>query len=212
MSELSQPLSEEAERVRRALAAEVVARVEAQSARGFEALTAVKGDDRVALDGAYGLGAYEPVRRAAIEFLSIPSHAEIFHPRERAMIEHEQADGAQGTDARVAENMPIDLDRDLDDEALPPTEFENQSLSLRRRIKAVAAELKVTLSTVRVGLHIPATEAGFAEKQREDRGEMIACLMLAYRHLEDASMRIGKAIQASNGGTSVYDRDSTVGA
>lgn len=46
----------------------------------------------------------------------------------------------------------------------------------------------------------------------EDRGEVIANLMLAYRHLEDASMRLGKAIQARDGGTSVYDSSTTVGA
>jgi hypothetical protein len=36
-------------------------------------------------------------------------------------------------------------------------------------------------------------------------GEANANVMLAYRHLEDASMRLGKAIQVLNGGTSVYD-------
>lgn len=45
-----------------------------------------------------------------------------------------------------------------------------------------------------------------------DIGEMIANLMLSYRHLEDASMRLGKAIQAFDGGVSVYDKNSTVGA
>jgi len=35
---------------------------------------------------------------------------------------------------------------------------------------------------------------------------------LAYRHLEDASMRLGKVLQALDGGVSVYDRDTTVGA
>lgn len=39
-----------------------------------------------------------------------------------------------------------------------------------------------------------------------DKGEMIANLMLAYRHLEDARMRMGKAIQAHEGGESVYDK------
>lgn len=41
-----------------------------------------------------------------------------------------------------------------------------------------------------------------------DRGEMIANVTLAYRHLEDARMRFGKAIQALEGGVSVYDRMS----
>lgn len=36
--------------------------------------------------------------------------------------------------------------------------------------------------------------------------ETIANVTLAYRHLEDASMRLGKAIQAIDGGVSVYDQ------
>jgi hypothetical protein len=43
-------------------------------------------------------------------------------------------------------------------------------------------------------------------------GEAIANVMLAYRHLEDASMRLGKVIQALDGGASVYDKRTTVGA
>jgi len=43
-------------------------------------------------------------------------------------------------------------------------------------------------------------------------GEAVANVTLAYRHLEDASMRLGKAIQALDGGLSVYDRATTVGA
>jgi hypothetical protein len=35
---------------------------------------------------------------------------------------------------------------------------------------------------------------------------MIANVMLAYRHLEDAAMRLGKAVQAFDGGQSVYPR------
>lgn len=40
----------------------------------------------------------------------------------------------------------------------------------------------------------------------QDHGEMIANLTLALRHLEDARMRIGKGIQAHDGGKSVYDK------
>jgi hypothetical protein len=39
-----------------------------------------------------------------------------------------------------------------------------------------------------------------------DRGEMLANAALAYRHLEDARMRLGKVIQAYDGGVSVYDK------
>jgi hypothetical protein len=51
-----------------------------------------------------------------------------------------------------------------------------------------------------------------ALKDSTFNGEAIANVMLAYRHLEDASMRLGKAIQAMDGGTSVYDKRTTVGA
>ena len=37
-------------------------------------------------------------------------------------------------------------------------------------------------------------------------GEMKANIMLAYRHLEDARMRLGKVVQAYDGGQSVYPR------
>ena len=43
-------------------------------------------------------------------------------------------------------------------------------------------------------------------------GEAVANVMLAYRHLEDASMRLGKVIQAIDGGVSVYDKRTTAGA
>lgn len=39
-----------------------------------------------------------------------------------------------------------------------------------------------------------------------DRNEMLANVTLAYRHLEDARMRLGKVIQAYDGGISVYDK------
>ena len=40
--------------------------------------------------------------------------------------------------------------------------------------------------------------------------EAMANITLAYRHLEDASMRLGKVIQALNGGVSVYDKSTAV--
>lgn len=40
----------------------------------------------------------------------------------------------------------------------------------------------------------------------EDRGEELANLTLAYRHMEDCIMRLGKVIQAYQGGKSIYDK------
>ncbi len=40
----------------------------------------------------------------------------------------------------------------------------------------------------------------------EQHSEMKANIMLAYRHLEDARMRLGKVVQAYDGGKSVYPK------
>jgi len=67
--------------------------------------------------------------------------------------------------------------------------------ALRREIKAVAER------TMALKNAIPT-----------EPSEAIANVMLAYRHLEDASMRLGKAIQALDGGVSVYDKTQVPGA
>jgi len=36
--------------------------------------------------------------------------------------------------------------------------------------------------------------------------EVYANIMLAYRHLEDARMRVGKILQAAGGGVSIFDK------
>jgi hypothetical protein len=46
--------------------------------------------------------------------------------------------------------------------------------------------------------------------RRTVSGEAAANITIAYRHLEDASMRLGKAVQALDGGVSVYDKFETV--
>jgi hypothetical protein len=40
-----------------------------------------------------------------------------------------------------------------------------------------------------------------------DFGEAIANAVLSFRHLEDARMRLGKLIQALDGGVSIFDRE-----
>ncbi len=47
--------------------------------------------------------------------------------------------------------------------------------------------------------------------QGENRGEVLANITLALRHAEDASMRLGKAIQAHEGGVSPLGGPSTPG-
>jgi hypothetical protein len=48
------------------------------------------------------------------------------------------------------------------------------------------------------------------EARPHPNGEVGANVTLALRHLEDASMRLGKVLQALDGGVSVYDKASTV--
>jgi hypothetical protein len=61
----------------------------------------------------------------------------------------------------------------------------------------------------RVREHLIQTEPMFRQLQdwpTDIPGESRANVMLAFRHLEDCRMRLGKAIQAYDGGTSVYPR------
>lgn len=76
--------------------------------------------------------------------------------------------------------------------------------NIRSQIKSLAKHLKDVKN-----MH---NSTAVKPAPKEDRAEVLANLMLAYRHLEDASMRLGKAIQAYDGGVSVYDKATTVGA
>jgi hypothetical protein len=72
--------------------------------------------------------------------------------------------------------------------------------ALRSEIKAVAThvtELKKSL----VSGHWAKPEGAVP-----DVGEALANVTLCYRHLEDAAMRLGKTIQAWDGGKSIYDK------
>lgn len=79
-------------------------------------------------------------------------------------------------------------------------QFKAKCDNLRSILKVIGAdvyELKEALQFQ------PAFEEG------QNRNEMIANLTLAFRHTEDAAMRIGKAIQASEGGESPLGGPST---
>jgi hypothetical protein len=65
---------------------------------------------------------------------------------------------------------------------------------LRREIKAVGSKINIL------------RKSDFSNEPGTDRGEIIANITLAYRHLEDSALRLGKAIQELDGGTSVYDK------
>ncbi len=73
--------------------------------------------------------------------------------------------------------------------------FDEKCTEVRKEIKSLAAAVKALMTH-----HDPGVSGV------SDNGEMKANIMLAYRHMEDAAMRIGKAVQAYDGGKSVYDK------
>jgi hypothetical protein len=75
--------------------------------------------------------------------------------------------------------------------------FEERARDLRTKLRAIAAE-------VRSLYHAPAFL--IEELYPGQHKEMGANIELSYRHIEDATMRLGKAIQAYGRGKSVYDQ------
>lgn len=85
-----------------------------------------------------------------------------------------------------------------------------QSQSIDVTVKNWRMEIKATAQAVKAlhehpffrsqPLTVPTSTVDLA-----DRYEMRENIILAYRHLEDAAMRLGKVIQAYDGGKSVYD-------
>ena len=84
-------------------------------------------------------------------------------------------------------------------EPVPEPAFVFHCKALRKAIKVLAAEVNDTHE------HGVFTDDEVMSSKVHNPNEMHANISLAYRHLEDAAMRIGKAIQAFDGGKSVYD-------
>jgi len=72
--------------------------------------------------------------------------------------------------------------------------IDSECSKLRLELTSVAERVRALLNHPVTGQH-PADA---------DLAEMRANVMLAYRHLEDSIMRLGKAIQAFDGGRSIY--------
>lgn len=77
--------------------------------------------------------------------------------------------------------------------------FDEKMADIRQKIKILAEYLLFTKHQV----------SRTPENNNEERGEVLANLTLSYRHLEDASMRIGKVLQYRKGGVSIYDKGQT---
>jgi len=77
-------------------------------------------------------------------------------------------------------------------------EFRNKINGLRKEIIDIGCQIKALMNdTIFIPANLP---------KISDIVEMKANIMLSYRHLEDARLRLGKVLQAHDGGTSVYDK------
>ena len=78
-----------------------------------------------------------------------------------------------------------------------PATFEERCGFYRKDAKAVENRVRALMDDV-----VFRGEQSFVNQH----GEMKANIMLAVRHLEDARMRLGKAIQYAGDGVSVFDK------
>ena len=81
-----------------------------------------------------------------------------------------------------------------------PTNFSNECSAMRTNIKIEGQRL-LSLKNSILSVSYPVGS---------DIGEMIANVTLAYRHLEDSALRLGKAIQAFEGGQGIYDTNDAM--
>lgn len=80
-------------------------------------------------------------------------------------------------------------------------DFIKRAAEIRKEILNLEGDVLVFKHDVSVGDIVLQEVVG---DNISDKGEILANITLAYRYLENARMRIGKAIQAYDGGTSMY--------
>lgn len=81
--------------------------------------------------------------------------------------------------------------------------FTNTCSTLRTEIKETGVRVQQLIQLAKETTEVTETS---------NRGEMIANVTIAYRSLEDAAMRLGKAIQANETGQSIYDHNDSMRA
>ena len=85
---------------------------------------------------------------------------------------------------------------------------DNCNKTMEQTIKDKANDLRAEVLKLGNEVNALHKHAAFGNEQSSagQHSEMHANITLAYRHLEDARMRLGKVIQASEGGVSCYDK------
>lgn len=116
---------------------------------------------------------------------------------------HDRVESLSG-DQKSADGMVVNLSDNIKQVAkqlLMDGTFDNSCSMIRGMLREIGEEV------LALRKHHDLLRTPYATKPGEpDKGEMIANLMLSYRHVEDAIMRLGKAIQAYDGGKSVYTK------
>lgn len=86
-------------------------------------------------------------------------------------------------------------------------------IGAEERTKLLREDLKVVGHRALVLKRVLLSQ-GFADTKaqgnKELESEALANVTLAFRHVEDAAMRLGKVLQALNGGESIYDNSGVV--
>lgn len=85
---------------------------------------------------------------------------------------------------------------------MPSEDFKVEMSKQRESIALLVANAAQAFAAIKIA----------DQQEGQDKGEMCANVMLGLRHLEDAAMRFGKAIQASAGGISPLGGPATPGA
>ena len=89
-----------------------------------------------------------------------------------------------------------------EEEIMKPADFKTGIFGMRGDIELVKSKVKNWMGHPEAEVRLDIDGA----PENRDCGEMVANLELTYRHLEDARMRLGKAVQAYDGGKSCYPR------
>lgn len=91
-------------------------------------------------------------------------------------------------------------------------EGEANTMAMREpTVKELTEQIRAQLKKIgRLQLILKRRASSEPETGGDLNGEVIANVTLAFRHTEDAAMRLGKVLQALNGGESVYDNSGVL--
>lgn len=79
---------------------------------------------------------------------------------------------------------------------------------MEEKMKVICDRMREEIKETSLVVHVLMDHSDFKNEQARlgQHAEMKANIMLTYRHLEDARMRIGKILQAAGDGVSILDK------